>query len=104
LKNHGAELDEWVELSEKTFNFARYARTWFAQGDLETKRAIFACLGSNPLLKDRQLIINLQKPFELIFEKRNLCEEELNRLEPLITPVMKGDIEETRKEFPILSG
>ncbi len=27
LKNHGAELDEWVELSEKTFNFARYTRT-----------------------------------------------------------------------------
>jgi DNA invertase Pin-like site-specific DNA recombinase/predicted metal-binding protein len=103
LKNYGAELEEWIELSEKTFNFARYARTWFAQGDLETKRAIFACLGSNPLLKDRQLIINLQKPFELIFEKRNLCEEELKRLEPLVTTVTKGDIEETRKEFPVMS-
>ncbi|MDP2630348.1 MAG: recombinase family protein, partial [Candidatus Uhrbacteria bacterium] len=49
LKNHGEQMEEWVELTEKTFNFARYARIWFKEGDVATKRAIFACLGSDLL-------------------------------------------------------
>jgi len=31
-------------------------------------RAIFACLGSNLLLKDRKVLIQIKKPFTFIFE------------------------------------
>src|SRR3989344_5648861 len=46
LKTHGKTIEEWVELSERTFNFARYAQMWFAKGNMDTKRAVFAALGS----------------------------------------------------------
>jgi hypothetical protein len=47
LKTHGKTIEEWVELSERTFNFARYAQMWFAKGDMQTRRTIFATLGSH---------------------------------------------------------
>ena len=83
LNATGKQIEEWVELTEKTFNFARYARIWFAKGDLQTKRAIFACLGSDLVLKDKKLALTLRKPFNFIFEGLSQVERELVRLEPL---------------------
>jgi len=82
LHAQGKAINEWVELSEKTFNFARYARVWFANGDLDTKRAIFACLGSNLMLKDQKVLMELQKPLKFIFDGRDLVEQELEGFEP----------------------
>ena len=104
LKNVGNQIEDWVELSEKTFNFARYARTWFAQGDLETKKAIFACLGSHLLLKDQKLSLALRKPFQIIFENGQKAEKELLRLEPLKNPSNISDWKVFCSRFPVLSG
>ncbi len=68
LKSQSRQLEQWLELSEKTFNFARYARIWFQKGDLDTRRAILSCLGSNPIVKDGKLRIQLRPTFETIFE------------------------------------
>jgi len=68
LQAQGKAIEQWLEFSERTFNFARYASLWFLNGDLETKRAIFACLGSDFILKDQKLNIQLHKPFKFIFE------------------------------------
>jgi predicted metal-binding protein len=83
LNATGRQIEDWVELTEKTFNFARYARIWFAKGDLQTKRTIFACLGSDFILKDGKLALTLRKPFNFIFENLSQAEKELVRLEPL---------------------
>jgi site-specific DNA recombinase len=104
LKQHGVELEDWVELSERTFDFARYARIWFERGDLDAKRAIFACLGSNPLIKDQRLMLNLQKPLQLIFENKDLCEKEFDRLEPAESPEKLPVVEDFAKQFPLMSG
>ena len=37
----------WLELSEKTFLFARYARFWFENGSLKDRKLILEALGSN---------------------------------------------------------
>jgi site-specific DNA recombinase len=66
LKDLSSNVNEWVELSERTFTFARYATTWFKQGDLETKKAIFSCLGSNFILSGQKVSISLHKPFQTI--------------------------------------
>lgn len=66
LKITGDRITKWVELSEKTFNFARYAKHWFATGDLTTKRQILQGLGSNLTLKDKSLHVELLQPFQLI--------------------------------------
>ncbi len=77
LQAQSVAVEKWLELSERTFNFARYAAVWFFKGDIETKRAIFACLGSNFLLKDRKLAITLRKPFKLLFENLDEIEKEM---------------------------
>lgn len=71
------EIDEWLELSERTFNFARYARVWFARGDMDVKRAIFACLGSNLIVKDQKVAITLRPVFKTIFEMLPKVESEI---------------------------
>lgn len=77
LQAQGKAIERWLELSERTFNFARYASLWFLKGDLETKRAIFACLGSDSILKDQKLNITLRKPFKFIFDNLEEIEKEL---------------------------
>src|SRR5690606_33461106 len=64
LTDKGKEMEQWLELSERTFNFARYARIWFEKGDNATKRSILACLGSNLVLKDQKINVELH-PFFL---------------------------------------
>jgi hypothetical protein len=104
LNATGKKIEEWLEFSEKTFNFARYARMWFINGNLDAKRAIFACLGSHLFLKDKKVSIQLKKPFNIIFEGLNKAEAELSRLEPLKIPQNEAKFEEFVAEFPMLSG
>jgi len=48
--------ERWIELTERAFYFATYARQNFATGSVETKREVFTTLGSNYQLKDKRLI------------------------------------------------
>ncbi|MBI5078105.1 MAG: recombinase family protein [Candidatus Yonathbacteria bacterium] len=77
LKTQGKALEDWLEMSERTFNFARYARIWFKQGDRDIKRAVFACLGSHFYLGGQNVSIEWRKSFSLIFEKLPQAEKEL---------------------------
>lgn len=66
MKRVGERVNEWMELTEKTFKFATYARHWFEQGDYEAKTGILRTLGSNFVLKDGKLDIGLVKPYLMI--------------------------------------
>lgn len=81
--------DKWLELSEKTFEFACYARTIFQEGDLHTKKQILEAIGSNLLLKDKTLNIQAQKPFLLIEHVVQGVKAESRRFEPLKMPMNK---------------
>lgn len=72
LRTQGVQLEQWLELSERTFNFARYARSWFLNGDSDVRRSILACLGSNLLVEGGKLSIQLRPTFKAIFEN-NVC-------------------------------
>lgn len=74
--------DNWLELSEKTFNFACYARYWFTKGDLQSKREILSTLGSNLTLKDKKLCISAPEPFEILKNARTEAPELFEMLEP----------------------
>lgn len=80
-------IDKWVELSEKTFNFAIHAKYWFDKGDLMTKKEIFQSLGSNIKLDGGTLRLTLEKPFE-IFE---LAKKEVPEIALTIEPEEKTD-------------
>ncbi|MCX6719819.1 MAG: recombinase zinc beta ribbon domain-containing protein, partial [Candidatus Staskawiczbacteria bacterium] len=104
LNKTGKEIEEWLETSEKTFNFACYARMWFDKGNLDVKRAIFACLGSNLFLKFQNVDITLQKPFKRIFVGLPEAFEELDRLELFKMPQNSREFEKSVADFPIMSG
>jgi hypothetical protein len=66
INNTDKRIDKRLALSEKTFNFACYAKYWFEKGGLKAKTQILSTLGSNLTIKDKKLCVDGQKPFYLI--------------------------------------
>jgi len=104
LSHQDKKIEEWVEMTERTFNFTRYARINFAEGSLELKKSIFACLGSDLLFQDQKVRIDLRKPFNFIFEGLEKVQVDLERLEPLENGLDIRLIEDFALKFPVLSG
>lgn len=88
-------VDKWLELSEKTFEFATYAKHWFEKGGQEEKRQIFASLGSNLILKDKIISINLEKPLESLEKMKT----EVAEISPMFEPAKKGFTEAQMMNF-----
>ena len=72
---------DWIGLVEKTFNFAKNAKYHFEQGDADTKTAIIRSLGSNFLIKDQKLSIELSKPFLILKENNQSLNNEAGTVE-----------------------
>ncbi|MDD4530055.1 MAG: zinc ribbon domain-containing protein [Candidatus Gracilibacteria bacterium] len=53
----------WIELIEKTFNFATYSQYNFNNGSIQAKKEIFNALGQNILFKDGKLSLELNNWF-----------------------------------------
>lgn len=80
LKVQNKEILEWVELSERTFDFACYAHIWFEKGDEKTKRAILSCLGSNLTLKGKKVFVNYHSFVKTLIKSRQAVEDELEKV------------------------
>ncbi len=104
LSDQGKEKEKWLDMSERTFNFARYASYWFAHGDDDVKRAIFACLGSNLLLTNKTIDITLRKPFQMIFTRLPEARAEMKWLEPVELPTTSTQFFTCLQQLPIWSG
>jgi DNA invertase Pin-like site-specific DNA recombinase len=63
LSDRSGSIEKWLEIGERIFNFALYARYWFEHGTLKEKFEILKALGSNLILKDKKLQIELKTPF-----------------------------------------
>jgi len=92
LKNHGTNIEKWVEKSEQTFQFARNARDCFTKGDWEVKRAILAGLGSNLVLKDQKLALTLHKPYKSIADSLPEVEREIVAARTSTNGIHKGHL------------
>ncbi len=66
MKEYQDGRKDWLDKMEATFDFASNARSKFANGDKQTKREIFTALGSNLLLNNGELTVELKKPFRYI--------------------------------------
>ena len=73
--------EKWLELTEKTFNFACYARKEFLLGGLDRKREIFSALGQNFSVKDQEVHITPNEWFVPIEKAYPELETEYKRLE-----------------------
>lgn len=67
---------------EQTFRFAEQAEDAFISGDDSLRRAILSCVGSNLTLKGKKLLIQAQKPFEILRTRVNGPGSENGTFEP----------------------
>ena len=63
LRHTEDRAERWLELTEKTFNFATYARSAFINGGLELKKEILMSLGYNPQIKAGRLYLETMPYF-----------------------------------------
>ena len=85
-------IDNWLVEAEQLFPFAQIAKFKFNKGTLEDKKAVLSALGSNLLLKERELFVSLKNELVLM-EKASEKEKEVrNRLEPLNLPLDKAKL------------
>lgn len=79
----GERVNNWLELSTKTFNFACYARAHFENAKtLREKKEILATIGSNFVLKDKILSLTVPKPYIAIRKTKEITDRLSARLEP----------------------
>jgi len=88
LRETETRAEKWLELTEKTFAFATYARAAFLKANkmgkagLELKKEILLTLGKTPIIKEEKLII---EPNDWLIPIKNgypALEAEYLRLEP----------------------
>ncbi len=97
-------INEWLELTEKTFNFAVYAKENFMAGNYETKTGILRALGSNFILKDNKIAITFKKQYQLVEKAVKLINVENVRLEPLDFASDKAKTAHSKAVFDTMSG
>ncbi len=76
-----ARTYDWIELAEKTFNFAKNAKHNFDHGDAECKTSIFRALGTNFLVKDQKLLVELRKPYLILKENHQFVGDQVKTIE-----------------------
>ena len=93
LRGTEVRAENWLELTEKTFVFATYARKAFNSGGLELKKEILMALGKTPTIKDGILKIEPNEWLVPIIKDYPKLEKEYLGLE--LTKVGSGN---TQKE------
>ena len=83
IADNNHRFDTWLDNAEKLFSFAETAKKRFESGNLAVKREILACLGSNLILLDRKLSIQLQEPLSILTKYSPEIKVLHSRLEPL---------------------
>ena len=81
LRETENRAQKWLELTEKTFNFACYARKAFITGDLRRKRELFAALGWKFSIRDQKVLIEANEWFVPIRNAYPELEAKFRRLE-----------------------
>ncbi|GAH53991.1 unnamed protein product, partial [marine sediment metagenome] len=82
LKDVSHSAEKQPELTERAFTFACYAIYWFDHGTLEQKNTILKTIGSNFILKDRKLSLELKNPWLFLTEDFKESKPKEETLEP----------------------
>lgn len=83
-------IDTWFDNAEKFLKFAETAKERFENGSTETKKDILSCLGSNLLLMDGKLRVQLQSPLNVFAEYSTAVTALKERLEPVQLQARQG--------------
>ncbi|MBI2550899.1 recombinase family protein [Candidatus Uhrbacteria bacterium] len=72
--------ESWLKKVEEAFDFAQHAQYWFAQGNIQEKRNILVKLGSNAVLKDGIVRIELNDLWKRFGADAPAFHEDMRRL------------------------
>ncbi len=104
LNDAGHRVEQWLTLSEKTFDFACTAREKFAKGGPITKKEILMAVGSNLILKDKNLSIEPRIPFFILENSLSADETEPGAIEPENTGLSPRQKDANSPSCPSLRG
>jgi hypothetical protein len=102
LNDTGGEVNQWLDMVERTFDFACYARYWFKNGTPEEKSQILRALGSNLILKNKRLEIELKKSFTLIGQVADRVPQARAPFEPRKSGKNELKLEESYSKNPVV--
>jgi len=104
LNDTSGRVERWLDTVEKTFDLACYARKWFAKGSPEEKGSILQAIGSNLILKDKKLHIQLKKPLILIEKVVKRVPQAKAGFEPKNKGLNERELEQFYAENPTVCG
>ena len=102
FQNTDERVDRWLQTADEVFTFVEEAKWKFENGGLEVRRQILSTLGSNLVLKDKKLMIDVDK---CLFPLKKVSKEVKAihaRFEPLNTVEKQKDFEQSCLESPTL--
>ena len=95
-------VDQWNQTSNEMLTFIEHAQERFNNGTLQTKRSILSTLGSNLIIKDKIISIDMEKslfPMKKVSIEAKAIKE---RLEPLNTLEKQKQFEQMCSESPTM--
>lgn len=104
LKNLDDRVNEWIELTERTFKFSTYAKFWFEKADYTGKTAILRALGSNFVLNSGKVEITLAKPYKIVEKAISKLNAKYPSLEPSKFSIEKAKTARFQAVSALLSG
>ena len=82
-------VSEWSNLAIQTFDLVKNIKERFSNGTIEQRKTILRVIGSNLILKDKAIQIQIRDPFEYIQKVVGQLNDS-KRLEPIELPVISG--------------
>ena len=82
LDGDDKRIDDWLVRLESTLTFAERAREEFQNGDITKRRQILTSLGTEHILKDRQIYIQTEEPL-IVLQK---MVDENNKIRDMLEP------------------
>ena len=92
----GKDMDAFMKKTDEVCGFARDARVKFESKEPYDKKAVFSRLGSNLLLKDKMVVIDMENT---LIPLKDVVQEN-KRLEPLKIGKNRAEIEELYSKSP----
>lgn len=91
LDNSDKRIDEWIGKAETVLDFALKAQSEFEKGNDYKRKEIITSLGSNLIIKDKKVTLEVQKPLEIISDLNSEIDKIDARLEPVSDVTEKED-------------
>ncbi len=102
INDTDGSIEKQIANAEEALDFARDARKKLTNGLLEEKRSVLAHFGSNPVILNKKVFIDIEKPLLKIREAASEAKRITERLEPIESVEKQKDLEQMYALNPVL--